>query len=118
MSMARQVDPIEKQGAMPRAEAANSAGSQFFICLDYENTKQLDRKYTAFGRVVDGLDVMHAIGATAVAGTNNDAPKTPIVIKEIKVLPVTLQANPYGEMMSFAHPLVVPATLPTKLPAP
>lgn len=118
MSMARDVDPIEKQGAMPRAEAANSAGSQFFICLDYDNTKQLDRRYTAFGRVVDGLDVMHAIGSEPVSGPGNDTPKTPTVIKQIKILPVTQQQNPYGEMMSFAHPLVVPATLPTKLPAP
>jgi peptidyl-prolyl cis-trans isomerase B (cyclophilin B) len=116
MSMARELDPIEKQGAMPRAEAANSAGSQFFVCLDYENTKQLDQRYTAFGVVVDGLDVMHAIGAEAASGTSNDAPKTPTVIKEINVLPVTLQENPYVQMMSFAHPIPLPTTLPSTLP--
>src|SRR5438876_7604063 len=48
LSMARQSDPIERQGSMPRCEYANSAGSQFFICLDYATTKQLDGRYTAF----------------------------------------------------------------------
>ncbi len=114
LSMARQIDPIEKQGAMPRTEAANSAGSQFFICLDYAATKQLDRRYTAFARVVDGLDVMHAIGSAPVGGPNNDAPQTPAIVKQIEIKTVTPGNNPYGEMMSFAKPLVVPSTLPAK----
>src|SRR5205085_8570237 len=76
LSMARQGDPIEGQGALPRSEAANSAGSQFFICLDYAATKQLDRRYTAFGRVMDGLDVVQKIGATPVGGPHNDTPAT------------------------------------------
>src|SRR5262249_28083892 len=113
MSMARQIDPIEKQGAMPRAEAANSAGSQFFICLDYENTKQLDRRYTAFGRVVDGLDAVHAIGNAPVGSPTGDAPQTPVTIKSIKVYPVTADKNPYGEMMSYAKPTIIPTTVPS-----
>src|SRR5690606_25635298 len=36
LSMARSGDPLEAQGAMPRSDAANSAGSQFFIAIDYE----------------------------------------------------------------------------------
>ena len=71
MSMAREIDPIEKQRTTPKRPA--TPGSQFFICLDYENTKQLDRRYTAFGRVVDGLDVMHAIGASPIGGPANDS---------------------------------------------
>src|ERR1041384_1087575 len=34
LSMARNGDPNEGQGGMPRSQYANSAGSQFFICLD------------------------------------------------------------------------------------
>jgi peptidyl-prolyl cis-trans isomerase B (cyclophilin B) len=121
LSMARQQDPIEKQGAMPRTEAANSAGSQFFICLDYRATKQLDRRYTAFGRVVAGLDVLHAIGSGPVGGPNNDTPQTPIAIKKIELHPVTRKDNPYGELMSFTKPLTLPseapATEPTRDPA-
>src|SRR5262249_5162276 len=114
MSMSRQIDPIEKQGAMPRAEAANSAGSQFFICLNYDNTKQLDRRYSAFGRVVTGLPVVQEIGSTPVGGETGDVPKTPTIVKKIEVHSVTPQNNPYGEMMSFAKPIVVPSTVPSK----
>ena len=114
MSMARQVDPIEKQAAMPRTEAANSAGSQFFMCLNYDNTKQLDRRYTAFGRVTAGLDVMQAIGATPVGGPTGDVPQTPTVINKIEIHSVTAANDPYGEMMSYAKPIVVPTTLPSR----
>jgi peptidyl-prolyl cis-trans isomerase B (cyclophilin B) len=107
LSMARQIDPIEKQGAMPRPEAANSAGSQFFICLDYTATKELDRRYTAFGRLVAGQDVLKAIGSAPVKG---ETPENPVVVKKIEINPVTRQTNPYGEMMSYAKPLVVPTT--------
>ncbi len=46
--------------SMARTSDPDSAGSQFFICL---NTKaQLDGKYTVFGQVVEGLEVLEAIG--------------------------------------------------------
>src|SRR2546423_3055241 len=56
LSMARQGDPNEQNGGMPRAEYANSAGSQFFVCLDYKSTQHLDHRYTAFGKVVKGME--------------------------------------------------------------
>jgi cyclophilin family peptidyl-prolyl cis-trans isomerase len=68
LSMARSGDPNEAGGAMPRCEFANSAGSQFFICLKYDNTKQLDRRYTAFGRVIDGMETVKNIGARSAGG--------------------------------------------------
>jgi peptidyl-prolyl cis-trans isomerase B (cyclophilin B) len=96
LSMARQADPLEAQGAMPRAEAANSAGSQFFICLDYERTQQLDGRYTTFARVIDGMSVVKQIAETP---TENERPTTPQVIKSVKILPVTSEANPYRRFM-------------------
>ena len=111
LSMARQIDPIEKQGAMPRTEAANSAGSQFFICLNYDATKGLDRRYTAFGRVIAGTDVLQTIGASPV---KTETPTTPVMVKSIEIKPVTPENNPYGEMMSYAKPIVMPTTLPAK----
>lgn len=114
MSMARQIDPIEKQGASPRTEAANSAGSQFFMCLSYDNCKQLDRRYTAFGRVTQGLPVMQAIGSVPVGGAGNDTPKTPVIVKQVEILPVTHDRNPYLEILSFAKPAALPTTLPLK----
>ena len=52
ISMARSMDP-------------DSAGSQFFICLDAASF--LDGKYTTFGRVIKGDDVLAKIGETPVA---------------------------------------------------
>src|SRR2546421_3154562 len=56
LSMSRMRDPLEDPatGVAPRPEFANSAGSQFFICLDYRHTQQYDRLYTAFGQVTAG----------------------------------------------------------------
>jgi len=50
-----------KKGTLSMARAAdpNSAGSQFFICA--ANTPSLDGKYTVFGEVVSGIEVVDKI---------------------------------------------------------
>ena len=40
--------------SMARAQNPNSANSQFFICLD--DARFLDRQYTVWGKVVEGMD--------------------------------------------------------------
>jgi len=45
--------------AMARMKDPDSAGSQFYICLD--DAKHLDTKYTVFGQVVEGMDVVNNI---------------------------------------------------------
>jgi peptidyl-prolyl cis-trans isomerase B (cyclophilin B) len=45
--------------AMARATNPNSAGSQFYICLD--DARFLDRQYTVFGQTTEGQDVVDAI---------------------------------------------------------
>jgi cyclophilin family peptidyl-prolyl cis-trans isomerase len=45
--------------AMARAASPNSAGSQFYICLG--DAKFLDKQYTVFGRVTQGIDAVKAI---------------------------------------------------------
>lgn len=45
--------------AMARAQSPDSAGSQFYICL--EPAHFLDRKYTVFGRITKGLEVARSI---------------------------------------------------------
>ena len=59
----------------------NTNGGQFFITL--AATPHLDRRHTVFGRVVEGLDVVHAIGRTAVDG--QDRPKTPVVMNKVTI---------------------------------
>src|SRR5438309_3844035 len=51
--------------SMARTNDPNSAGSQFFICL--ERTPHLDRQYTAFGKAADAesLATVKAIGQVA-----------------------------------------------------
>ena len=98
LSMARSGDPLEAQGAMPRCEYANSAGSQFFVCLEYK--QHLDRRYTAFGRVVSGLDTVKKIAAVPLADQANGRPAQPPVIKTMKVEPVTAENNPYASSLA------------------
>jgi len=45
--------------SMARSQDPNSASSQFFICVDA--LPRLDHKYTVFGKVIQGLDVIDSI---------------------------------------------------------
>ncbi len=49
--------------SMARAMDPNSAGSQFFIM--HQNAPHLDGAYAAFGKVVEGMDVVDEIAAAA-----------------------------------------------------
>jgi cyclophilin family peptidyl-prolyl cis-trans isomerase len=67
---------------MARAQNPDSAGSQFFICLDRH--PHLDRNYTAFGKVADSesLATVKAIGAVA---TRQDKPIENVKIERVEV---------------------------------
>jgi peptidylprolyl isomerase len=45
--------------SMARAQNPNSANSQFFICFD--DARFLDKQYTVWGKVVDGMDNVDTI---------------------------------------------------------
>ncbi len=70
--------------SMARTSDPNSAGSQFFICLDKHT--HLDRQYTAFGRTAnpESLAVVQAIGK--VATDANDRPREPVKITKATVI--------------------------------
>ena len=93
LSMSRESDPMEAQGAQPRQAFADTAGSQFFICLNYDNTKRLDGRYTVFGRLTAGDETLAKIGGGAV--TDVDRPTDPVTITKLEILPVTPADNPY-----------------------
>ncbi|HEV2295378.1 MAG TPA: peptidylprolyl isomerase [Tepidisphaeraceae bacterium] len=115
MSMARSGDPNEASGAPPRPEFANSAGSQFFICLDYLATKQLDRRYTGFGRVIEGMEAAKQLAAVPLADQRTGRPQQPPLIQRIDIKPVTAQENPYASLQQMARPsdsLIPPTTQP------
>src|SRR5450755_1015644 len=48
--------------SMARSNDPDSAGSQFFICLG--DASFLDKKYTAFGKLIKGDDVLEKLGNT------------------------------------------------------
>lgn len=55
----------------------NSNGSQFFITLS--KASWLDSRHVAFGRVIEGLDIVELIQA---AGTSDGTPKQQILISD------------------------------------
>lgn len=48
--------------SMARSSDPNSAGSQFFVCLDRDHCQHLDGQYTAFGKVIEGIEAVRSIG--------------------------------------------------------
>jgi peptidyl-prolyl cis-trans isomerase B (cyclophilin B) len=85
--------------SMARSQDPNSAGSQFFICLDYAHTQALDHKYTAFGKVQNGMEAVEKIAAGKLSDQEKGTPQTPSTMTKVQVLPVTAQNNPYAELM-------------------
>jgi peptidyl-prolyl cis-trans isomerase B (cyclophilin B) len=70
--------------SMARTSDPNSAGSQFFICL--EKVPHLDRQYTAFGKAADAesLAVVKKIGVVPTAA--QDRPVKPVTINKATVV--------------------------------
>ena len=67
--------------SMARAMDPDSAGSQFFIM--HETSPHLDGSYAAFGKVVNGLDVINTIAD--VRTDWNDRPMEDQMIKSVTV---------------------------------
>ncbi len=67
--------------SMARSQDPNSANSQFFIC--FEKAPHLDRQYTAFGKVTEGMEFIDKLkkGAPGSGSVSN-----PDVIVKITVL--------------------------------
>ncbi len=73
--------------SMARSQHPDSAGSQFFICLD--EASFLDRQYTAFGALIEGEDVLLKIGETPTArgsGGEKSKPTTRVAVESIKIV--------------------------------
>jgi peptidyl-prolyl cis-trans isomerase B (cyclophilin B) len=50
------------KGVLSMAHAGrNTGGSQFFVCMNRQNTQHLDKNHTCFGRVIEGLDIIDQI---------------------------------------------------------
>ena len=67
--------------SMARAMDPDSAGSQFFIM--HEDAPHLDGQYAAFGKVLEGMDVVDKIAATKTGW--GDKPLTPQIMQKVTV---------------------------------
>ena len=65
--------------SMARSQFYNSASSQFFIC--HADAKFLDGQYAAFGKLIEGFDVLDEIASCPTDFT--DKPKKPVVMEEV-----------------------------------
>lgn len=79
-----------KRGVLSMANSGpNTNGSQFFIT--YAKAHHLDRKYTVFGRVIDGMDTLDYLEKVQV-----DAKHRPL--SDVTIRSVTIHANPIADL--------------------
>lgn len=82
--------------SMARAMHPDSAGSQFFIM--HKDASHLDGSYAAFGKVIEGMDVVNRIAEVKTG--RGDKPKQDQVMKSVTV---ELFGETYGEVEKLAE---------------
>lgn len=75
---------------MARSMMPDSAGSQFFIM--HADSPHLDGSYAAFGKVIDGMDVVDRI-----AGVQVDYNDRPLKVQKMSSVTVDTFGEEYGE---------------------
>ena len=76
-------DTPHKRGvvSMARSKDPNSASSQFFICV--ADSGFLDRQYTAFGRVVRGMEAADKVVASPRDGKDNPQERVDMKVRVV-----------------------------------
>lgn len=83
--------------SMARAQSPNSAGSQFFIM--HADGEFLDGQYAAFGKVLEGMDVVDQ-----VAAVKTNAQDRPLDEQKIATITVDTQGEEYPEPDKLRDP--------------
>lgn len=78
--------------SMAKTSAPNSAGSQFFVVLkdDSQIKAALDGKYAAFGKVIEGMDVVDKIAALQTIGGSGDDKEQPAHPDDARVISIKI----------------------------
>lgn len=116
ISMARQdyssqISSMQQMGYNTKGllqEGYNSAGSQFFIMT--QNNTSLDGLYAAFGKVIEGMDVVDEVSSVEIDTSEDEDSETPVnapVITSVRVetygrnfgLPKTKEPFDYSSWM-------------------
>lgn len=72
--------------AMARSRDLNSASTQFYICLARNrSTMSLDGKYTVFGQLIKGYDVLHKIGSLEVVANPERGGEVSKPVEEVRL---------------------------------
>jgi peptidyl-prolyl cis-trans isomerase B (cyclophilin B) len=66
-----------------RTPDPDSAGSQFFIM--HGDAPFLDNQYTAYGKVIEGMETVDKIATAPVVNKDTNRPVKPVSIKSIKI---------------------------------
>jgi peptidyl-prolyl cis-trans isomerase B (cyclophilin B) len=103
--------------SMANSGTPNSAGSQFFIMT--AAAQHLDGHYTAFGRLVQGMDVLDAIrmvpvGPNAMMGGEKSKPLEWVTLKSVKIVPRASLASSAGKPSARKAGASPPAAVTTK----
>ena len=83
--------------SMARAQAPNSAGSQFFIM--HADGDFLDGQYAAFGKVLEGMETVDAIAAV-----QTNAQDKPLTEQKIKCVTVDTKGQTFEEPTKYPDP--------------
>ena len=85
--------------SMARSMMPDSAGSQFFIM--HKNAPHLDGQYAAFGKVVEGMDVVDSfVKVERSMGSDGavSSPNTDIIMENVKMIDDDSDGNPRVEI--------------------
>ena len=77
--------------SMARSSNPNSNGSQVFVCLSRAATQALDDRYTAFGELISGADVVVKISRVPTGPQDRPLEPIPRIVRAY-----TVDAPPYG----------------------
>ena len=96
-----ELDPELRHDARGTLSMANNGpnknASQFYITLSPHPQPQLDDKFTVFGRVVDGWDVLQRFNELEVSEFRP--------VRECLIQKVTVHSNPFADRLSHFDPL-------------